>query len=948
MVRRSRILALVLAVVMGVSMLSGVVFADSGTATAKVLISLSEGEFYFPPEYVTVSSDLAYEYGYEAEDDGSVSVLDGVIAVHELLLGDSFTVDTARDFLDISEYGFVTLMLGQDASASSFFVNGVQPNDGVLNPAYGSYTGYTMDKAHLSDNDVVEVMFYQDKSYWSDCYSFFDAREASLAPDEELILNLSGYMTFFGTYPAETIAENTEGISDAPILIGKDKNALEATEYVTDENGNVTLSFADEGTYYISAVSGYDGFTYFLPPWCVVNVAAESPTPDPTAESTTDVTATPAATDGTEVSEISVESLIANISKSYYDTTDVWTLFDMVCGGYKTDLTKAEESLKSTIDEAYASQSIGEIGRDGLAIKALGGDLNNLTTSEGTDFDLIEKASSLGTDQITYVTDAIFMLLMYDCGDYTVNGNLSREALLEYILSSRNGDGIWGYSWSGVDYPDYDSTAMALNALAPYYGESAEVTEAVDGIISVLSEAQSESGTFYSANTDAVVIMGLTALGIDPETDGRFVKSEGNAVSGLLSYALADSSGFGYTNNTEFNAMATEQAFRALISYMGFRTNSEAYNVYSINSIEPIYGVNTPEPTSAAPGGSGGSVSTITVTVTVIGDTVHGTTPHKGSYPTWINSVRKTVNYGATAADVLKAVLTENGYTAVGIDSGYISSVTTPDGVTLSEYSNGSNSGWLYSVNDVAPTVGINSYKLKNGDEVALYFTDDYTEDEKAVSSVGGGSNGNGLLLGGTTAASSPTPAPTPNSLLYLDVELTHWAYDYIKFMTESGLIKGDGNGNFRPEDNVTRAEFVTILHRVFDYKNVTTTQSNSADFSDVSDKDWFASDVAWASGCGIVLGNELGEFLPNANITREDICVIADRAAELLGDAEKPEVQSEEFSDFDSISDYAASSVEKLRKSGVVNGKDNNCFEPQGSATRAEASKIIYLYLLS
>ena len=76
MVRRSRILALVLAVVMSVSMLSGVVFADSGTATAKVLISLSEGEFYFPPEYVTVSSDLAYEYGYEAEDDGSVSVLD--------------------------------------------------------------------------------------------------------------------------------------------------------------------------------------------------------------------------------------------------------------------------------------------------------------------------------------------------------------------------------------------------------------------------------------------------------------------------------------------------------------------------------------------------------------------------------------------------------------------------------------------------------------------------------------------------------------------------------------------------------------------------------------------------------------------------------------------------------------------------------------------------------
>lgn len=70
-----RLISVFLAVIICVSVMSGAVFA-SGNQEKTVTISLSGDEFYFAPETLTVSSDLAYQYGYENEDDGQVSILD--------------------------------------------------------------------------------------------------------------------------------------------------------------------------------------------------------------------------------------------------------------------------------------------------------------------------------------------------------------------------------------------------------------------------------------------------------------------------------------------------------------------------------------------------------------------------------------------------------------------------------------------------------------------------------------------------------------------------------------------------------------------------------------------------------------------------------------------------------------------------------------------------------
>lgn len=1070
----------------------GAVSADQ--APAQITMMISDETVIMPPTELTVAPDTAKKYGF-SDDESTVSVFDAIAAAHELMLGDMFTPETAPQYLNITESGFVDLMFG-DSRASGFLVDGIQPNDGVLNPLYGSYGAYTADKSILSGGEKVNLFFYQDGDYYTDYYAFFDRSQVTAEPGEEIALTLSGYMTMWGSYPADMIEEYTEPISEIVILSGTDPNELTDSGIVTDDSGGFTISFDAPGTYYISAESASDDFTYFVQPWCEVKVSAaaptetpteaptEAPTTVPTAVSTeipteaptetptmaptavpsetpevtpteaptavptdtptetpttsptaaptemptttptsapteaptTAPTETPTTAPTTAPTEAPTEAptavptdaptitptdlptaapteipttaptatptaapteaptavpapsastgpssdiqtsdraavLLDNISKSYADTNDAWTLLDMARGGYDSLLKDKAASLQSLVDAAYSADGIGELSKDALAISALGGSLDKLKTSDGSEFDLIQKLSAFDPSDITYVTDAVFALLTYDSGNYTSGGNLTREALLDYILTSRGSDGIWGYEWGGQSFPDYDSTAMVLAALAKYYNAAsfsdAEITEArqneikkaVDGIVEILSSVQGEGGTFFSSNTDAMVVIGLAAIGIDPSKDERFVKDGRSAADDLVSFALADNSGFGYTDGSELNALATEQSFRALIALKGFENaGNKAYNVYIGETQKPGEGGSVSGGSgSGSGGGSGGSIS---VTVTVRGDTPHGEGNHSGAYPEWISSAKKTFPSGTRAAAALKSVLSENGYSANGIDSGYIKSVTTPDGLTLSEFDNGKNSGWLYTVNGVSPSVGIGSYTLKDGDELMLYYSDDYTKDSHVSS---GSFSGSGGGFGTSSAASpSPTPAPTaspaPDSsadtAAFDDVAADHWAYDYITELSGKGIINGYGDGTFRPESNITRAELTAVICRAMGPAEPDA--PSAAVFTDVRAGEWYSPYIAWASGAGYVTGYPDGTFLPDENITREDICVILARTAGAQ-DAPAPD-----FADSAEISDYAVFGVGLMRSMGIINGKENNRFDPQAPATRAEVSKMI------
>ena len=144
-------------------------------------------------------------------------------------------------------------------------------------------------------------------------------------------------------------------------------------------------------------------------------------------------------------------------------------------------------------------------------------------------------------------------------------GDVTREKLIQVILDAQLSNGGWNLSGNDADP---DMTAMAIQSLAPYYKENEAVKAAVDKALDVLSELQLATGGFGSWGTEnsescAQVIVALTALGIDPAKDSRFIKNGLTILDALASYYV-DGGGFRHIASGDRDGMATEQGYYAL------------------------------------------------------------------------------------------------------------------------------------------------------------------------------------------------------------------------------------------------------------------------------------------------------------------------------------------------------------------------------------------------
>ena len=204
-------------------------------------------------------------------------------------------------------------------------------------------------------------------------------------------------------------------------------------------------------------------------------------------------------------------------------------------------------------------------------------------TSAGYDVTDVDGHNLLmGLTDMTYVkkqgiNGPIWALIAFDCYDYEipVNANateqVTRENLIAYILEKQLEDGGWALSGTATDP---DMTGMAIQSLAPYYITNTEVKAAVDEALVCLTNKQYDNGGFGSidgacSESCAQVITALTALGINPETDSRFVKNGVSVVDAMCLFA-ADGGGFAHTPGGGLNGMATEQSQYALAAYFRF------------------------------------------------------------------------------------------------------------------------------------------------------------------------------------------------------------------------------------------------------------------------------------------------------------------------------------------------------------------------------------------
>ena len=199
-----------------------------------------------------------------------------------------------------------------------------------------------------------------------------------------------------------------------------------------------------------------------------------------------------------------------------------------------------------------------------LALTAIGKDVSNV---DG--FDLLAGLTDMDYLKTQGINGPIWALIAFDSGNYPIPaGNVTRENLIETILDAQLPDGGWALSG---EVSDPDMTGMALQALAPYYESHDAVKTAVDAALLTLSLMQEADGSFASVDgpsseSVAQVVVALTALGIDPDQDPRFIKNENSAWDALLCYYIPGG-GFRHVSDGELDGMATEQAYYAMTAY---------------------------------------------------------------------------------------------------------------------------------------------------------------------------------------------------------------------------------------------------------------------------------------------------------------------------------------------------------------------------------------------
>ncbi|MGF7047716.1 hypothetical protein J2T13_002221 [Paenibacillus sp. DS2015] len=157
-----------------------------------------------------------------------------------------------------------------------------------------------------------------------------------------------------------------------------------------------------------------------------------------------------------------------------------------------------------------------------------------------------------------------------------------------------------------------------------------------------------------------------------------------------------------------------------------------------------------------------------------------------------------------------------------------------------------------------------------------------------------------------------------------------HWAESEISAWIDKGFIQGYEDGSFKPNNTITRAEFIALINRSFGF-----TESATVSYSDITSSNWAYAEIAKATKVGYISGYADGTIGARKLISRQEVAVIVER---LVGLAQFEGAETF-FTDSSSIASWAKSSVDATVAKGIMQGyAEDNSFKPGKFITRAEA----------
>jgi hypothetical protein len=175
-----------------------------------------------------------------------------------------------------------------------------------------------------------------------------------------------------------------------------------------------------------------------------------------------------------------------------------------------------------------------------------------------------------------------------------------------------------------------------------------------------------------------------------------------------------------------------------------------------------------------------------------------------------------------------------------------------------------------------------------------------------------------------------------PNTSLaagkFADIE-GHWAEENINTWVDQGLVKGYDDGTFKPNEYISRAEFMVLINRAYGFN-----EKAPVAFTDVSAGSWYYNDVAIAIKAGYIAGYSDQTMKPNNPISRQEVAAILARLLDIEGRAGS----IEQFKDYTLIPDWSKSSINAVVTNGYMGGYPDGTFAPNKLTTRAEIVTIL------
>ncbi len=401
------------------------------------------------------------------------------------------------------------------------------------------------------------------------------------------------------------------------------------------------------------------------------------------------------------------------------------------------------------------------------------------------------------------------------------------------------------------------------------------------------------------------------------------------------------------------------------------------------------------------------SAGEVEVTFRLIGDWLHedDTADHE-EYVTWIETTEYRMPGESTVYDLLLLALEDHDLRQKGAKKGYVEGVRAPDllgGYWLQEFDNGSNSGWMYTVNGDHPDLSLTEMELEDGDEVIWHYVDNFSAEERRetwldaedispktyvkhhleqiVTIEGDGAVEPALKAYhiGEDVTFAFLPAESwmvknirvdgkdkgsiedftyrdlamnarievvfaeemPMQMTFADVSEGQWFYDDVYFAVSSGMFNGVSEQSFEPNAPMTRGMLVTVLHRMEGASDVT----GGSAFTDVAVGQWYTDAVIWATRKGIVNGYGDGRFAPNDPITREQMAAILFRYAKNKGYDVTGRADLKAFADYSAVSGYAMDAISWANTNGLIQGRTITTLAPARQATRAEVAAILHRF---